>query len=351
MSDVRGLLFPGDRRVIMTDFPDPEPGPGEVVVALRAAAICGSDLHGYRATARARQASGAAGIIPGHEPSGVVRAVGPGVTNVVPGDRVAIYHFRGCGFCPECRGGRLMWCPDRRGYGGPIHGSNADLLLTDARNCLPLPDEVSFTTGALLMCVGGTAYAALGKLGVTPRETLAIFGLGPVGLTGLILARALGVPTIGIDRSPERLALASQLGAAAVVDAANEDVGAAIRRWTGRDGVNAAFETSGNPVGQASAIAATGRGGRVAFVGFGAQEPAINPSTFIEKQLTLLGSFVFTLDTYAPMLRFVREHNVPLEALVTHRLPLAAAADIFPACDRGETGKVVFTWGDNANVA
>ncbi len=92
---MRGLLFPGDRQVTMGTFPDPTPGPGEVVVAMRAAAICGSDLHNYRASAEARQKNGGAAIIPGHEPSGVVRALGDGVTNVAVGDRVAVYHFRG----------------------------------------------------------------------------------------------------------------------------------------------------------------------------------------------------------------------------------------------------------------
>jgi propanol-preferring alcohol dehydrogenase len=344
---MRGLLFPGDRQVTIATFPDPEPGPGEVVVALRAAAICGSDLHTYRASSSARQANGGAAIIPGHEPSGVVRAIGAGVTNVGVGDRVAVYHFRGCGYCPECRGGRLMWCPDKRGYGGPIHGSDADLLLTDARNCLPLPDDLSFTAGALLMCVAGTAFSALGKLNVSSRDPLAIFGLGPVGLTGLLFARALGVPTIGIDRSPERLALATKLGANVVIDTAHEDLVPALKRHGGRDGVLTAFETTGVPALQAATVAAAANGGKIAFVGFGASEPAINPSAFISKQLTLMGSFVFPLDAYEPTLRFVRERQVPLEAIVTHRLPLDAAPEIFPAFDRGETGKVVFTWDDD----
>lgn len=343
---MQGLLFPGGRTSVLASFPDPRPGVGEVVVAMRAAAVCGSDLHGYRAPAEGRREGGQAGIIPGHEPSGVVTAVGEGVTHVAIGDRVAVYHYRGCGHCAECRGGRLMWCDERQGYGGPIHGSDADLLLTDARNCLPLPDDISFTTGALLMCVGGTAFESVRKLGVESGDTLAVFGLGPVGLTALLFARAKGVDVIGIDVSPERLALATTLGAAAVVDAAHEDTVAAVARWTGEDGVTAAFETSGASAARSGAVAVPGRGGRVAFVGFGASEPAINPADLIQRQLTLLGSFVFPLDTYEPMLRFVRRHQVPVEAIVTHRVPLERAPDILPACDRGETGKVVFTWPD-----
>src|SRR5690349_8129200 len=99
---MRGLVFPGDRRARIEQFDDPAPGHGEVVVAIKAAAICGSDMHSYRTPAEKRTATGAAKIIPGHEPSGVVYAVGEGVANVAVGDRVAVYHFRSCGHCEEC---------------------------------------------------------------------------------------------------------------------------------------------------------------------------------------------------------------------------------------------------------
>lgn len=339
---MRGILFPGDRQVVVESFPDPVPGPGEVVVDIRAAAVCGSDLHGYRAPAEQRQREGTAGIIPGHEPSGVVHAVGDGVTNVSIGDRVAVYHYRGCGYCSQCQSGRIMWCADRKGYGGPIHGSDAELLLTDARNCLPLPDDASFELGAILMCVGGTAFEVMRKPNASGRTPIAIFGLGPVGLTGLLMARAMGADVIGVDISPARLELAQRLGANAVVDAANEDVVRAVKRWSGSDGVSATFESSGSPVGQTTAVDVTGRGGRVAFVGMGSDTPSISPSQFIDKQLTLTVSFVFPIDAYSEILGFVKRLDVPLEATVTHRVTLEDAPDIVPLVDRGETGKVIF---------
>lgn len=341
---MQGLLFPGDRQVIVKSFPDPEPGPGEVRVAMRAAAVCGSDLHGYRASAAERTASGQGAIIPGHEPSGVVDAIGYGVTGVSPGDRVAVYHYRGCGRCAECRGGRLMWCHDAAGYGGPINGSDADLLITDARNCLPLPDDMSFTAGALLTCVAGTAFQSLKKLGLSTGDTLAVFGLGPVGLTTLLFARVQGIRTVGVDVSTARLKLAEQVGADAVVDAGGKDAAVAVREWSGPAGVGGALETSGTTPCRKAAVAASGRRGRVVFVGFGSDEAAINPASLINRQVTLMGSFVFGLDDYEPMVQFVRQHSVPLESIVTHRQPLQTARDILPACDRGETGKVIFTW-------
>lgn len=338
---MRGLLFPGDRQVAVEEFPDPIPAVNEVVVRICAAAVCGSDMHNYRLAAEQRRKSGQERIIPGHEPSGIVHAIGEGVTNVRVGDRVAIYHFRGCGHCHECRGGDMMWCADRRGYGGPIHGSDAELLLTDAINCLLLPDEASFGLGSMLMCVGGTAFQAMDKLEAKPGKTLAVFGLGPVGLAGLLFAQAMGAEVIGIDRSQERLKLAEELGATQVIDAANEDVLESIQRWTGCGGVSASFETSGSLTAQASSVEITARAGRIAFVGFGSGVPSIVPSKFIEKQLTLMGSFVFPIDAYETVLNVVQTKNVPLESMVTHTVDLDGASEIIQAFDRGETGKVI----------
>ncbi len=323
------------------EFEDPHPGIGEVVVQIKAAAICGSDMHSYRSPASVREGTGAARIIPGHEPSGIVYATGEGVTNVAIGDRVAVYHFRSCGHCQQCRSGQMMWCHDRRGYGGPIHGSDADLLLTDARNCLPLPDDASFELGAILMCVGGTAYEVMRKLDARVNQKIAIFGLGPVGLAGLLFARAMGADVIGIDMAPHRLELASSLGASSIVDAAHEDVTSAIQRWSGNDGVNASFESSGSPVAQTTTVEVTGRGGRIAYVGFGSGAPSISPAQFIEKQLTLMGSFVFPIDAYERVLDFVQRQDVPLEATITDTVSLTDAPEILPAFDRGETGKVI----------
>ncbi len=340
---MRGLLFPGERRVKIAHFPDPTPEVGEVVIRIRAAAVCGSDMYSYRMSAERQLQKGLAGIIPGHEPSGVVYAVGDGVTNVRVGDRVAVYHFRSCGHCQECRGGDLMWCADRRGYGGPIHGSDAELLITDARNCLPLPDDASHALGAMLMCVGGTAYQVLQKLDARVGKPIAIFGLGPVGLAGLLFAQAMGADVIGIDMSPYRMELAQKLGAKRVIDAANEDVPSAIRQWTGGEGVGASFESSGSPEAQATSVDVTTRGGRVAFVGFGSGIPSISPTSFIEKQLTLMGSFVFPIDAYESILHFVQSQQVPLESMVTHTVGLDDAPDMIAAFDRGETGKVIIS--------
>jgi threonine dehydrogenase-like Zn-dependent dehydrogenase len=338
---MRGVVFPGDRRAEVRDYPDPEPGPGEVVVRMKAAGLCGSDLHLYRQTAAQRAGSD---TIPGHEPSGVVEMLGAGVDTVGIGDRVSVYHYRGCGHCKHCRAGNVMWCAERRGYGGPIHGADADLLLTDARNCMPLPDELSFAHGALMACAAGTAFSSIRKLQISGEDTLVIFGQGPVGLCGLLVAKAMGGRVIGVDPIPERRALALRLGADAALDPAEIDVVAALRDLTHGEGADLAFETSGSAAGQNGAVDCLRLGGKAVFVGFGARDKTLNPSQFIGRQLTLMGSFVIPIYMYDDLVRFILDHNLSLEEMVTHRFPLEEAPEAFARFDGGATGKVILEW-------
>src|SRR5262252_5806279 len=134
---------------------------------------------------------------------------------------------------------------------------------------------------------------------------------GPVGLAGMLFAQAMGAEVIGIDTSATRRELAARLGAADVVDAARKDAAETVKRWSAKDGVDASFETSGSAAAQAVSVAVTGRGGRVAFVGFGSATPSITPADIIVKQLSLMGSFVFPIDAYYRILDFVQRRKVP----------------------------------------
>lgn len=338
---MKGVVFLGDRKAEVRNYPDPEPGPGEVVVALKAGGLCGSDLHLYRQNKEQRAGNT---TIPGHEPSGVVVALGAGVNTVQVGDRVSVYHYRGCGSCRQCLEGNLMWCPDRRGYGGPIHGSDADLILTDARNALPLPDEFSFAAGAMMACNAGTGFSAISKLNVSGRHTVAIMGQGPVGLAGTLFAKALGARVIVVEPQQARRELALSLGADEAIDPTATDAVAAIRDLTHGEGADAAFETSGHGSGQNAAVEGLRLGGRAVFVGIGHQEKTLNPSQIIGRQLTLMGSFVLPIYQYYDMLRFVQDRKVPLDAMVTHRFSIDQAVEAFELFDSGATGKVIFEW-------
>jgi len=243
---MKGVVFLGNRQLEVRDFPVPEPGHGEVLIKIIASGICGSDLHVYRGVH-------VPGQIAGHEPAGIVVAVGPGVCRVRVGDRVSVHHHEGCGVCQHCARGETVACSTHHlCYGVNRPGSFAEYMAAAEANCIPIPESASCEDGAFMACVGATAYAALRRLEVTPHESLAVFGLGPVGLSCVVVGKAMGLRVIGSDVSPARLEIARACGADSVVDARSEDPVDAIRQFstiTGypwQDGIDYVIETSGS---------------------------------------------------------------------------------------------------------
>ncbi|MFQ5808897.1 MAG: zinc-binding dehydrogenase, partial [Armatimonadota bacterium] len=324
---MRGVVMLGDRSCRVDEFPDPEPGPGQVRMKMMATGICGSDLHTYRQTPQ--QARQRAGRILGHEPCGVVDAIGIGVTRVSEGERVTVYHRLGCGHCPQCAAGRQNTCPDWRGYGGALDGSFADYVLADERSCIPLLDSVSFVDGAFIACPAGTAYSALRKLDVKVGDCVVVVGLGPVGLSGVRLARAMGAEIIGVDLIQERLELGRKLGADVAIDASNGDPVEAIRDHTGGRGAPLAFETSGSAKGRENAVRCLRLEGKAAFVGAGSSDKVINPGDLIARELTLMGSCCLPLRMAWELVEFFEKHEVSMGEAVTHRFGLEAAPEAF----------------------
>jgi threonine dehydrogenase-like Zn-dependent dehydrogenase len=239
----------------------------------------------------------------------------------------------------------LQWCRQARGYGGPVDGAHADLILTDERNCVPLPEPLTFADGAFIACAGGTAYSALKKLSPSSGETVAVFGLGPVGLSAVLLAHAMGARVVGVDIAEERLHLAHSLGAQAVIHAGQEDSTAALQQLTGGEGAAAAIEASGSAAGRLSLVASLRRGGRGVFLGVGSDEAVISPTSIINRQLTLMGSFVLPLGMAWELARFMVSQHLSFEPAVTHRFPIDQAPEAYALADAGKGGKVLFVWG------
>src|SRR4051794_981979 len=210
---MRGAFLPGNSTVELREVPVPvPPGHGQVLLAMKASSICGSDI---RAIYRAHLGQGPEryqGVVSGHGPAGQVVAVGPGCRSLAIGDRVVVYHISGCGVCHDCRMGYRISChsPERRAYGWQRDGGHADYLLADEVDLIKLPDELSYVDGALIACGYGTAWEAIRRIGLNGADTLLVTGLGPVGLAALQLARGLGVSkAIGVDIEPARLKLAA----------------------------------------------------------------------------------------------------------------------------------------------
>ena len=339
---MKGIVFLGNRRCEVREFPVPEPGREEVLLRVEATGICGSDLHVYRSDKNMDQ-------IGGHEPCGVVEAVGPGVDRLKPGDRVTVHHHVGCGKCAECARGEVVACSSgKKLFGVSIPGSFAEYTVAPERNCIPLPDSVSFLDGAFMACVGGTAYGALRRLDVRAHESLAVFGLGPVGLSCVMLGKAMGLRVIGMDVLPERIELGTTCGADAVLDGTQEDAVGVIGEfgrggpgfWKG--GVDYVIETSGSTGARECIIPSLRREGKAAIVGVGSQEKTINPTQIHGKACTLMGSVVFRLGWMWDLARFLATSGLTFEPAVTHRFSLDDAVEALALADGGRCGKVTF---------
>jgi threonine dehydrogenase-like Zn-dependent dehydrogenase len=338
---MRGLVFLGDRKVALEEFPDPVPGPGEVVVAMRASGICGSDLRPYGAAAAERR------VVCGHEPCGVVAALGPAVTDrqAQVGQRVMVHHYRGCGTCKHCRVGYTQMCVHgAEVMGFSANGGNAPLLLAPATALVPLPDELSFEEGAAIACGTGTAYSALKRLDVSGRDTLAIFGQGPVGLAATQLATAMGARVITIDLAPERRELSRQLGAAVAFDPTETEPVAAIRDLTHGEGADATLDCTGHPDARANCVKAARAWGRACFVGeHGTATFDMTPDV-IHKQLTLYGSWTFSTVLMAECAQFAVDRGVALGNVFTDSFTLDQAEQAFRRFETRGMGKGVFTF-------
>ena len=337
---IKALVLLGDRRAEVRELPMPEPGAGEVLIQVKAAGLCGSDLHFYRSTPE--ELGIRCGVVIGHEPSGVIVATGSCVSQVGVGDRVTVNHTLGCGHCEFCIAGETVLCEDNLGIAGSGYGGDAEYITMPASACLPLPDELSFVEGAFLACTGATAYNALRKLAPSGRDRLAVFGLGPVGLSSVMVGKALGASVIGIDLLPERVRLAESLGADVGLVARQVDVVEAVRGLTDGRGVKLALETSGSFAGQSDAVDVLRPRGKAAFVGLSRGQKSISPEQFLHKEAVLYGSKVMPSGVYWEMTRFMIERGLRFERMVTHYAPLERGADALAQFDAGEPGKFVF---------
>src|SRR3979490_617813 len=216
-----GVVFTGARGLELMQFEDPTPDAHDVVIEMKASGMCGSDLHQYRRPKGQTQATGIpmkeGPVIAGHEPCGVGVAVGTaiGATEARVGQRVMVHHYQGCTQCNHCRSGWQQLCQEVpvKVYGNNAHGGHAQYLKVPANTLVPLPDELSFSEGAAIACGSGTAYSALRRMNLSGKDTIAIFGQGPVGLAATQYAKAMGARVIALDISPQRLERPRPFGA------------------------------------------------------------------------------------------------------------------------------------------
>ena len=349
---MQGIVFMGERKLELQRFDDPTPGPGEVVLEIKASGMCGSDLKFYRSPPgvmmKALGLKAGAPVIAGHEPCGVVVAIGAHVNpkQARMGQRVMVHHYRGCGACPHCSTGWMQMCVEgvAEVYGVTGHGAHAKYMKCPANTLVGLPDELSFETGAAIACGTGTAWGALQRLELKGDQTIAIFGQGPVGLSTTQLASALGARVIALDISPDRLARAKAFGATDVINPMETDAVAAIRELTHGLGAHASIDASSSPDARRQAVQCVRTWGKACLVGEGGSMTLDVSPDMLRRQVTLIGSWTFSTVGQADCARFIADRSIDVDRLFTERWKLEEAEQAYQLFDQQTSGKGVFVF-------
>lgn len=320
--------------------PKPTPGPGEVLIAVRHAGVCGTDLHiaDWDKWAEGRLKPP---LVIGHEFAGEIQGLGDGVTGLRVGQLVTAEGHIVCGHCPQCRTGNSHICKNTRIIGVDRDGAFAEYIVMPTTNVLTLsgiPTEI----GAIMDPMGNAFHTVL--TAEIPGSTVFIVGCGPIGCFAVGIARAAGATkVIASDVNPKRLALAEQMGAHRVINAAKEDVVQTVIAETGGEGADVVCEMSGVPSALHQAFASVRMGGRVQLLGIPKGDVPINfADEIIFKGITIYGVIGRKMyETWHQMRRYLIAGQFDPRPVITHKFPLAKIDDALAAIRSGDAGKVI----------
>jgi len=299
----------------------PTIGPNDVLVRVMAAGICHSDAH-YRA--------GTSPVTPlpmtlGHEVAGVIEAVGDAVTHLKQGDRVCLHYLVTCGHCAYCNAGQEQFCTSGAMIGKHRAGGYAEHIAVPARSVFALPDEIPFEAGAIMMCSSATALHALRKARLKPGETVAVFGVGGLGMSAVQLAFGLGALAVyAVDINPTRLALAQSFGAQPI-DARPEDAAIQVRRRTVGRGVDVAVELIGLPATMRQAVQSLAIQGRAALAGITQKSFDVTPyHELINREAEIIGVSDHLASEIPLLIALATMGKIDLSQVITRSIPLDA---------------------------
>ena len=330
-------ILEGPRALTIQSRPELTPGPGEVVIRVRAAGLCGTD---YRIWSGDRLVSYPR--VMGHEFVGTVLAVGPGVEHLPIGLRVAVEPNYSCGDCPLCREGNRNLCLSRTAVGIDVDGGFAEHARVPARCCWAAPSGIS--DEALMFTEPLAVVARAARRGQPEAgESAAVLGVGSLGLLAIQVLKARGLRVLAVARSDRRLALARELGADAVTmaSASGADIPLA-REFSGREGVDLVIETAGTAPAVAHAVQLSRPGGRIVLTGLPHEPTTLDFFWVVRRELRILGSMIYQ-DEFPEAMRLLATGAVRVDRLLTHRFPLDAIADAFRAHRSPDSIKVGLT--------
>jgi threonine 3-dehydrogenase len=326
--------------LVVTTAPEPSPGPGEVLIAVRHAGVCGTDLHiaDWDPWAQGRIQPP---LVVGHEFAGEIVAVGNGVTGLTARQLVTAEGHIVCGHCLQCRTGNSHICRNTRIIGVDRDGAFAEFIVMPATNVLAL-DGIPTEIGAIMDPVGNAFHAVLAA--EISGSAVFVVGCGPIGCFAVGIARAAGATrVIASDVNPKRLALAERMGAQVLINAAQDDVVKTVVAATGGEGADVVCEMSGVPSALAQAFASVRRGGRVHLLGIPKGPiPVDFANDVIFKGITLYGVIGRKMyETWNQMRRFLSTGAFDPRPVITHRFPLDGIDQALAAIRSGDAGKVI----------
>ena len=308
---------PQDLRVVTA--PIPTPGPGQVRIKVKASGICGSDKWVW-------DVPGPTNNVAGHEVAGEIDALGEGVTQFTPGDRVMVNNVGGCGHCPACQKGAFVLCPTWDGH-LDINNGFGEYVIAHARNCMQLLPELDFIDGALIMDNWGTPYGGLVRANITPGQTVVITGLGPIGQAAVCLARAKGVQVIAVDPVPWRQEFALKNGAHHAF--APSQLPQAVKDLTQQLGADVLMECSGNGQAYDTGFASLKNEGALIAIGEHAQFNFTPSDHVIRRALKIIGSWYSTMPQGKEIMDLAVTGKIQLKSFLTHTITLEEVPQIF----------------------
>ncbi len=297
----------------------PEIGSRDLLVAVKAAGICHSDAHYRSGTTPVSKLP----LTLGHEIAGVVEKTGADVENLHEGDRVCLHYLVTCGTCRHCKAGREQFCITGEMLGKDREGGYAEYISLPQENVFLLPDEIPFEHGAIMMCSSATSYHALIKARLKEGESVAIFGIGGLGMSAVQLARSFGASKIfAIDLNDSKLNLAEQLGAQPI-NASKIDPIAELNRLTKGEGVDVSLELIGLPKTIKQAIESLSLFGRAALVGLGNSPVEIDVyQNLIKKESEIIGVSDHLAEEIPHLIELARNGSLDLSSTLTQKIPL-----------------------------
>src|SRR5919112_735208 len=333
--------------IVLRDVPTPAYGPSEVLIKVRHAGVCGTDLHIWEwdswASNRLKPP-----VIVGHEFAGEITRLGHEAAKdnlLAVGDLVTAEGHVVCGHCLQCRLGDAHLCRRTQIIGVDRDGAFADFIAMPVSNVMKL-DGISTEIGAIMDPIGNAVHTVLEA--DVPGSTVLVLGCGPIGCFAVGVARAAGASlVIASDYNAKRLELARKMGAHITLNPGTDDVVARVRELTGGDGVDLVCEMSGHPSGHAQALAAARLGGRVNLLGTPSRTTEVNfARDVIFKGLTLYGVTGRKMyETWEEMGRFLRAGQLDPRPVITHRFPLESIAEAIQVIKDGQAGKVILEIG------